>query len=519
MAETVGLAILTAAGVTDSIIGIGSASALSVAGFSISISTAATIVGTAAIVGTSIGLQYALSNPNVPKPEDGAQPLKQAIPPRIRGYGTNRLAGYYLLFIAASSGDSFDVLAFHSGRIEQAVRLFLHDDEVDTYNGLTDTTYDSVVPQFGTHYQNVAVQLFYGSETQNCSSDAINAGNTDGVWTNDFAAKGIAVLCMRCQKASDPEQFTKIYPQGLPLPSILAKCSPIWDPRDGSTSHAKTNPVLQLIDYLTRSDGGMGEEIDIILPPARLAEWMIEADLCDVDVGGRPRYASSGFYQYDNSPDNVINKILATCDGWLAEAGDGSLVLTIGVYREPTDPPLTSAHILGFTVRNGTSDETLVNQIDITFTNPEKHYVSDQVDAVRDEDSISITGVVRPKPLDLSWVQNADQAAILGRRALLRLNPKMAGAFVTTLYGMRYLGKRWIKVQFPEVRGLEDCVIEVQDGGEIDLLNGRVTFNWILVDPAALAALKPSAIIRESLASFDLLRREDFSSYIREDSL
>lgn len=518
MAETVGLAILAAAGVTDSFIGFGTASALSVAGFTVSISAAATVVGTAAIIGASIGLQYALDNPNVPKPEAGAQPLKQSIPPRIRGYGTNRLAGYYLLFVANSAGDSLDVLAFHSGRIEQALRLYLHDDEVDTFGGLDDTIYNTVVPQFG-HYGSVAVQLFYGSDNQNCSSDAINAGNTDGVWTGDFAAHGIAVLCMRCQKSADPEAYTKSYPQGLPLPSILAKCAPIWDPRDGSTTHAKTNPVLQLIDYLTRSDGGMGEEIDIILPPARLAEWMVEADLCDVDVGGRVRYASSGFYQYDNSPENIINKILASCDGWLAEAGDGSLVLTVGVYREPTDPPLTSAHILGFTVRNGTSDETLVNQIDITFTNPDKRYVSDQVDAVRDEDSISITGSVRAKPLDLSWVQNADQAAILGRRALLRLNPAMTGTFVTTLYGMRYLGKRWVKVQFPEVTGLEDCVIEIQDGGQVDLLAGRVTFNWILVDPAALAALKPAAIFRESLASFDLLRREDFSSYIREASI
>lgn len=488
MPETVGLALLAATGVTDSFIGIGTASALSVAGFSVSISTAATIAGTAAIIGASIGLQYALANPNVPKPEAGAQPLKQSIPPRIRGYGVNRLAGYYLLFAAPSSKDSLDVLAFHSGRIEQALRLFLHDDEVDTFGSLDDGFYDTVVPQ-GTHYGSIAVQVFYGSDTQNCSDTAVNAASTDGVWTSAFAAKGIAVLCMRCQKAADPEAFTKAYPQGLPLPSVLAKCSPIWDPRDGSTTHAKTNPVLQLIDYLTRADGGMGEEIDIILPPARLAEWMVEADLCDVDVDGRPRYASSGFYQYDNSPENVVNKILATMDGWLAEAGDGSLVLTVGVYRAPTDPPLTSAHIQGFTVRNGTSDETLVNQVDISFTNPERSYASDQIDSIRDEESISLTGFVRAKQLDLSWVQDPDQATALGERSMLRLNPGMSGTFVTTDYGLRYLGKRWVRVQYPEVAGLEDCVIEIQDGSDVDVLAGRVTLNWILVDPVALAAL------------------------------
>jgi hypothetical protein len=84
-------------------------SAATVAGVSV-----ATIVGSAAILGATIGLQYALNNPNVPTAENGAVPIKQAIPPRIRGYWINRLAGYYVLFLAAG-GNSQDMLAFHSG--------------------------------------------------------------------------------------------------------------------------------------------------------------------------------------------------------------------------------------------------------------------------------------------------------------------------------------------------------------------------------------------------------------------
>lgn len=115
MPETVGLLILSTIGATTSVTGIGTAAVtLEIAGATFS---AASIVGSAAIIGASIGLQYALSNPDVPKPENGAQPLKQSVPSRQRGYWTNRLSGYYLLFLGAG-GDSQDMLAFHSGPIE-----------------------------------------------------------------------------------------------------------------------------------------------------------------------------------------------------------------------------------------------------------------------------------------------------------------------------------------------------------------------------------------------------------------
>jgi hypothetical protein len=452
------------------------------------------VVGAAVLTAASIGLQYALSNPNVPKAENGAQPLKQSVPIRQRGYWINRLSGYYMLFLAAG-GDSQDVLAFHSGRIEEALQLYMHDQTMSLDIPLTDGAIATVVGP-GVLAQNSQAQVFYGSDAQNSSGGAITSGNTSGVWTTDFAGKGIACLCLFCPQATNPTDYTQKYPQGLPLPSVVAKCAPIWDPRDVTQTEsnraswrASPNPVLQLMDYLTEPDGGMGEDRTIILPPAALAQWMAEADLCDADVGGRARYESAGFYQFDNSPDSVIGKLLSTCDGWLGESGDGSLVLTIGHYRDPTDPPLTADCILGFSVKKGQADEESINQLDVTYTNTNAAYVTDQIDSVRDEAAISASGVVRAKPLDLSWVQNADQAASLAQRAMLRVNPAISGTFITTLYGMRYLGKRWVKVQFPTVRGLEDCVVEIQDKGGVDLLGGKVTLNWQLVDPVALTAL------------------------------
>lgn len=497
MPETLGLLLLTAAGAGEAgtgIAGLGTLASTTVFGASL-----ATIVGSTAIIGVSIGLQYALNNPDVPKPENGAQPLKQAIPPRVRGYWINRLAGNYMLFLAAG-GDSQDMLAFHSGPIEEVLQIYLHDIAVSTVpdpsHGATLT-----VQQTGSGYfltGAIQIQIFFGVPGQSTYGGILNSTSTSGTWLSTFVGNGVACLAMTCTHASTPTQFTQVYPQGLPLPSVVAKCSPIWDPRDPGQSLgdettwlASPNPVLQLIDYLTRADGGMGEDMNIILPPDALSQWMTEASLCDFNVGGRPRYNSAGWYQFDNSPENVVNKILATCDGWLGESGDGTLVLTVGVYRDPTDPPILAQHILGYSINFGIADESIINQLDVSYTNPNLAYVSDQIDAVRDEASISLTGIVRSKPLDLSWVQDPGQAALLGGRAMLRLNPKRSGTLVTTLYGMRYLGKRWVKIQFPGGGSdLADCVVEIQDRAQVDILAGRVTFNWNLVDPAAFNSLQ-----------------------------
>lgn len=490
MPETIGLAILAAA----------APEAVGVAGFSLASTTVfgiglPTILGTTALVGAAIGLQYALNNPEVPKPESGAQPLKQAVPPRQRGYWVNRLAGVYVCFLAAGT-DSQDVLAFHQGPIEQVIQVYFHDQPINTTPVISDGVAVTVNTVGALGYKNVALQIFYGGDSQVVGAGLINSGNTGGNFTATAAGKGVACLAMLCPGEINAEDFTKRYPQNLPLPSVVCKCAPIWDPRDGtqdrfdrSTWKASDNPVLQLIDYLTETDGGMGLDLDEILPADVLAQWMVEASLCDVLVGGVKRYSAGGWYKFDNAPENVIGKILASCDGWFSEDGEGRLVLQVGVYREPAEPALTDKHIVApFSFAFGQPDEDAVNELAVSYTSPALGYVTDQVGVIRDEDAISLSGMVRSKPLELSWVQNAAQAFRLGERAMLRLNPAISGSFTTTLAGLRHVGKRWVKLQYP-IEGLRDCVVEIQDKAEIDLLGGRVKFLFRVVDPVALAAL------------------------------
>lgn len=537
MAETVGALILSAVGATEiaGIAGLGTIATTTIAGVSL-----ATVVGTAAIIGVSIGLQYALNNPKTPRPEDGSQPVRQGIAPRVMGYGRNRLAGNYMLFEAFSPpSTSCDVLAFHSGRVASIVSMYLHDDPVvlnaDLNTGVPTTV--SGTWSDGRYDGVIQVEARKGLVGESALSAMVS--NPDSGWTAQHVGNGIAHLGMICTAPSTVPNFTKRFPRQLPLPSLVVDCAPVWDPRDEAQSREDEdswqisyNPVLQLIDYLTRSDGGMGLDYETVIAP-KLAELMVEADLCDelvekADASFEPRYQSSGWFQFDNAPENIIGEILSTCDGWLAESGEGALTLTVGVYREPEDPPLTERHIFGFSLNYGGTDEDLINQLDISFTDPASKYVSVQPDPWRDEESISLVGRVKAKPLDLKWVQSHSQARRLADRAMQRLNASMDGSFTTTLYGLRYLGKRWIPIQYPFVSGLQDCVVEIQDA-EVDLLAGRISWQFIRIAPDAIEAYEPdtdegevptvppplegSAYAREAGTH---LIREDDSIYSRE---
>lgn len=456
----------------------------------------ATLIGSGFLLAASLGLSYAMYRPSAPKAEDGSQPIRAAVQPRQRGYWVNRLSGAVMLATpgGAAPTTAYMVGAFHQGPIDSLIGFYMDDDAVTMTADISHGGTAQVVASGG-RYAFVRFCVKLGRPAEGVETVLTGDANINGTWTTSYVGEGVAYWSMIAAAPADPTQFAKMYPRGLPRASVLAICSPIWDPRDGaqlrdtsSTWVAKRNPVLQLIDYLRATDGGMGFDPDEFLPPARLAQWMVEASLCDVDLGGGDiRYGSAGWYTFDTKPEDVINKILATCDGWLAPAGDGTLSLTVGVYRASTLPPITESMVLDMDVTLGNPDETLINEIDATWTNPATNYSSDQATPVQDSASIALVGEIKRQPLDLTWVQWPVQVGRLARRALLRANPKRAGTFVGREILLRYAGERWINLQYP-FPGLEACVIEVQDF-QVDHLAGRVTIKFITVDPAPLAGL------------------------------
>lgn len=521
MAETIGALIITAVTATTSV---------AVPATILGVSTAS-IIGNAVILGAAIGLQYAFgARPALP--DNGSQPLQQAVPPRLRGYGRCRVSGYYMLY-EATNGDSYDVIAWHHGRAVGIVGMYLHDDEVfhnsdyplddristlindGRYGDFVHIRYDNGAPSSGTPF------YFSGTDMDGLFDPATHLG------------RDVAWLSLLCEKTDSAENFTRTYPRGLPVPSVVADLSPVWDPRDPAQSRTDPttwrisyNPVVQLIDYLTRTDGGVGLDYDIIIGPV-IEAWKAEADVCDAaelkaDGTYEPRYESHGWFTFDNKPEDIINAILATCDGWMCEAGDGTLALKAGLYREPT-VTIDEKNIVGFGVNYGQADEQSVNELAITYTSPEQKYVKVSTETLRDEDAISQSGVLRSQPLDLSWVHSNSQAQRLASRAMQRLNPEMTGTFVTTLYGLKALGERWVHLKYPFVSGLQDCVVEIQDA-ELDLTAGRITFSFRRVNVNAIEAYDPETDEGQAPPvptpnGYATLRRESGTALIRENGI
>lgn len=458
----------------------------------------ASIVGSVVIAGVLIGLQLVLAK-GMPKQEDGSQPLRQSIPPRNGGYGRARPQPYYMLYEQVD-GVSYDVLALVSGKIGGFVAYYLHDDVVEVDG-------DGIVQELDEdQYGDEKLRLFtrIGLDTETAYSEFTAELSASTVWTAAHRGDGIASLALICESV-DAKDFQKIYPHGLPQPSAVLDLYPVWDGRVTSspthdrdnpdTWEVSENPVLQIIDYLTHADHGMGLSYEDMIEPA-IADWLAEADLCDELVntksGNEKRYTSNGWYTFDTKPEDVLGSLLSTCDGWMAEDADGVLRIHVGVYREPEDRlTIREQHVLAYTVNHGIADEERINELAISFISPVHKYKDVQCDPWRDEDDISESGRVRSQQLSLQWVQRHTQGRRLAKRAMVRLASPLRGSMTLTLFGLALLAKRWAKVELPGVSGLESGVIEIQNG-RVDLLNGRVQFEWILIDPDTIDDWDPA---------------------------
>jgi len=470
--------------------------------------SAASIVGSGALFAGSVALAYATA-PSVPKPSDGTSPLRQATPPRIFGYGRARIAGSYMLFEidpASSPAISWDVLALHHGAISAFVFYYLNEDMV-TLNGsgvvagalnwnLADGRYGANVP--ANAY--VTIKTTLGPAANTAFANVISA--MPQFWTSAHRGDGIAGLMMRTLTNSNVSGFPTWYPRGLPKPSVVADLAPIWDHRDGtqvratpSTWLVSSNPVVQLIDYLTQGYGPGISYTDAISPVQ--SAWDTEASYCDASqtladgVSTEPLYASNGWALMTTDPADVIAAILATCDGWLSEKGDGTLALFVGKYRSPS-VTFTDDHIVAYTLDKGVPDEEVVNQINFTYTPPNNNFKEAPGNPWQNSASISLLGKIRAQSMQLHWVQSHTQARRLAKRAMSRHQAVARGTLTTTLYGLKGLGERWINVTSTTIADLASAVIEVMPHPRVDLAAGRVTFNFVVIDPSAIDAWTPA---------------------------
>ncbi|QIG70416.1 putative tail fiber protein [Rhizobium phage RHph_N28_2] len=431
--------------------------------------------GAAAIATTAlaIGIQ-ALLAPKPPKPEDGKVPKVQSVPYRWWGVGRNRVAGAYMLWEAVGK-KLFAVQAIAGHRIKSINRYWLHDDEV-TLQG--DGTINS-----GTNYRtNVQILSRLGLVPETDYPPITSALSSQGVWSSNHRGDGQASVAMICT-SSNAERQQKTFPYGPPQLSVeadMALCwdfrDPLQDPENPATWQWTRNAALIMAWHQCFNEFGHKRDYTRAILPV-LDMWQEEADVCDELVplaggGNERRYECNGFDTTENDPKAATNAILASCDGWICERGDGALLFIVGKFRAKYLTTLTDADIVGHQIEYDVLFEDECNRLVPKFCYPEIGYATSDTDYFEDVGAQLIAGRVLAQEANYQWVQQWRQARRLGKRDWLRLQQKVTGQLNVRLSGINSVYSRWVRLVTPNMLPRLDGKIVENRKSVLSLLQG-----------------------------------------------
>lgn len=421
-----------------------------IAGTTITYAAIASAIATTAL---AIGAQ-ALLAPKPPKPEDGKVPKVQSIPHRIWGIGRNRTAGAYMLW-EAKGKKLCAVQALRGHRIKSFNRFWLHDDEVT----LDENGY---VQREGKRYGSNKVQIKtrLGLVPETAYSEIVDILGADGTWTNNHRGDGQASIGMTAESFSSDEQ-QKRFPFGPPVVSAETDDAFLWDPRDPAqdpedpdTWQWSRNCALAMIWHQCFNEFGHRRDYTKAILPV-LDMWIEEADICDelvpINGGGTERrYECNGFDTTENDPKAGTNAILAACDGWLCERGDGALLFTVGKFRESRVVTLTDQDIAGHQIQNGVLFEDEINRLIPQFTYPAVGYATSDTDFFEDSAAQLEAGRVLAQVANYQWVHQWRQARRLAIRDWRRILEKVSGTIDVRLSGINAVYARWVRLDAPK---------------------------------------------------------------------
>ncbi|WP_409457291.1 hypothetical protein [Rhizobium sp.] len=455
--------------------------------------TYASIAAAIATTALSIGIQ-ALLAPKPPKPEDGKIPKTQSIPHRWWGVGRNRTAGAYMLWEAKGS-TLCAVQAIRAHRIKSVNRFWFHDDEV-TIDA------DGYVHGLGSRYGNNRARILYrlGLVPETPYAPIVGVMGADGAWTNSHRGDGQASLGLIAKNSSETKQQRR-FPFGPPQLSVEtddALCwdfrDPLQDPENPATWTWTKNTALQMCWHQCFNEFGHRRDYRRAILPL-LEMWQEEADICDelipIKGGGfERRYESGGFDTTENDPKAGTNALLAACDGWICERGDGALQFIVGKYREKYVTTITDADITGHQIEYDVLFEDECNRLVPKFTYPEIGYATSDADFFEDTDAQIVAGRVLAQDAIYQWVQQWRQARRLGIRDWRRLQQKVSGTLNIRLSGINSVYSRWVRMNTPlSLPRLNGKVVENRKS-LLSLMQGAFSMD-IMLHPENIDAWNP----------------------------
>ncbi|MFS0710386.1 phage tail protein [Brevundimonas phoenicis] len=489
----------------------------------VSITTAATIANVAyaatfalVYVGAAVGLS-SLVSPKVPNAEQGKMPVNQTTPKRRIGTGRSRLSGPRALW-ESLPGWNVEIINVLDQPIDAFEQFWLNDDAV-TVDG------DGWVQRLNGAYGDQEIRIL--AKTGQPGDDGafeelvamFAAAGLSDLYDDSHVGEGVARMALVC-KAIDAKYVLDVYPNGPPALSATVRLCRVYDWRDADqdlmdpatwkwSANAHVNHVhwewcLRHLPRIGRDGVGwvQGKGVGSAAPPPpicledwygdhapRLAERTAVADLCDERValaagGDEARYEQHGWWEIGTEDADVRAQYLICYDGWMAEGGDGALIIKGGKYEPPpADVVLTDRNLVEASWNRGAPDKDVYNIIKATFTSRAHGYSPQPADDWRDEDLIAEVGDEKPLPIDLGWVQSHGQARRLMKRMTPRVFADRHGDLAADLDGLNHIRRRYGRLE--RKRGptsMRSVDFELL-GASIDLRGGRVPLNIVKADP------------------------------------
>lgn len=420
-------------------------------GVSTAVIAANIIVGAASLAAT-----YALSKlgskraPGERKAQEFQDTIRQAVAPRRRSYGTVMVSGP-MAFYEARGDFVYILVLMNEGTIEQIDEWHIADRQV-----VVDGSGDVLTPPYRLN-NGAVVRLEWGlGFADQAASPMLRAAFSE--WTTNHKLSGIAWTLMRLRKVP-AENFQAIYNNTTPSVRQVMRSSRVFDPRaenqileNPSTWRSSRNPVIQALDYMTNKRG-MFLARDLFDVPT----FSVESDICDATVplkggGSIRRYESSGTYELTEAPDQVLERILATCGGALYLRPDGKIGIEVDRWYEPEDV-ITERDIRAWDINSGVTRLQRYRAVRAKYTSP-PHGYKEQTAAPVVLPSVTVSQAII-QDFDLPWVNHNQQALRLAKQKLYRDNADFSGTLTLGPTGLRLIGKRRFRLTAPTLLDID----------------------------------------------------------------
>jgi hypothetical protein len=249
-------------------------------------------------------------------------------------------------------------------------------------------------------------------------------------WTTDHIGTGIPYAIVTMKVSS------KVFPNGPADLRFELQAGRLYDPRkdssvggtggqrwdDPATWAASRNPVVMIYNIMRGIRitpewiwGGDAEAED--LP---LASWVPAMDRCDLDIGGRPQFEAGLEIRFaDDEPQEVLEDLLAACNGQIAEFG-GFFYVQVGAPALPVTAIGDDDLLVSDDATRDPFPELLeiYNRVTTVHVSPGSIWNAAQIDMVRNAKWEAEDGVPRTFALELPAVFRAAQAAQIAEDVL-----------------------------------------------------------------------------------------------------